>query len=90
MLLLLGLAHNALIWSREWLDPGYPQVCDRGILRLIRDMLHVPGLVTFDETGRLTQIAFNELDPLAAELTNAWQSVLVPLGVIVGLRELQL
>jgi len=46
-------------------------------------MLHVPGLVTFDKTGRLTQIAFNELDPLAAELTNAWQSVLVPLGVTV-------
>lgn len=36
MLLLLSLAHNTLVWTREWLAPGCPQVRDLGILRLVR------------------------------------------------------
>jgi hypothetical protein len=89
MLLLLALAHNTLIWSREWLASGYPQVRDLGILRLVRDIMQVPGLVAFDYTGRPTRVAFNALDPLAAELVNAWQPVLAPLGITSALTELQ-
>ena len=90
MLLLLGLAHNALVWWREWLAEGYPQVRDLGILRLVRDVLQVPGLVTFDATDRLIQVEFNALDPWATELANAWQPVLAPLGITVTLTELQI
>jgi hypothetical protein len=90
MLLLLSLAHNALVWSREWLAEGYPQMRDLGILRLVRDVLQVPGLVTFDTTGRLKQIGFNALDPWATELAKAWQPVLAPLGITVTLAELQI
>ncbi len=90
MLLLLGLAHNTLVWSREWLAEGYPQVHALGILRLVRDILQVPGLVTFDATDRLIQVEFNALDPWATELANAWQPVLAPLGITVTLAELQI
>jgi hypothetical protein len=90
MLLLLSLAHNTLIWSREWLAEGYPQVRGLGILRLVRDVLQVPGLVTFDATSRLIQIELNALDPWATELVNAWQPVLTPLGIAVTLTELQI
>jgi len=90
MLLLLGLAHNTLVWSREWLAQGYPQVRSLGILRLVRDVLQVPGLVTFDETGQLVQVKFSVLDPLATELANGWQPVLSPLGITVTLGDLRL
>lgn len=89
LLLWLALAHNTLVWSRQWLASGYPQVRDLGILRLVRDVMQVPGLVTFDCTGRLIQVAFNALDPLATELVKAWQPVLAPLGITVTQAELQ-
>jgi len=89
-LLLLSLAHNTLVWSREWLAQGYPQVRDLGILRLVQDILQVPGRVTFDATGRLIQVQFNVLDPLATEMANGWQPVLSSLGIAVTLAELKL
>ncbi|MDH7485925.1 MAG: hypothetical protein QHJ81_06575, partial [Anaerolineae bacterium] len=72
-----------------WLASSYPQVRDLGILRLVRDVMQVPGLVTFDNTGRLIRIAFNTLDPLATKLANAWQPVLAPLGITITLADLQ-
>lgn len=90
LLLLLALAHNTLIWSREWLASGYPQVRDLGILRLVRDVMQVSGLVTFDHTHEPSQVAFNTLDPLAIELVNAWRPVLAPLGITIALTELEL
>jgi hypothetical protein len=90
LLLLLALAHNTLIWSREWLASGYPQVRDLGILRLVRDVMQVSGLVTFDHTHEPSQVAFNALDPLAIELVNAWRPVLAPLGITIALTELEL
>jgi hypothetical protein len=86
-LLLLGLAHNTLVWTRDWLSQSCDEVQDFGILRLARDILQVPGLITFDETGRLVQIAFNSLDPLAPKLLTAWQSLLAPVDVVVTLAE---
>ena len=88
LLLLLALAHNTLVWSREWLASGYPQIRNLGILRLVRDVMQVPGLVTFDHTNRPSQVAFNARDPLAVELVNAWQPVLAPLGITVALTDL--
>jgi hypothetical protein len=90
LFLLLALAHNTLVWSREWLAPAYPQVRDLGILRLIRDVMQVPGLVTFDCTGQPVQVAFNALDPLATKLADAWRPVLMPLGITVALTDLQI
>jgi len=86
-LLLLGLAHNTLVWARDWLSQDCAEVQDFGILRLARDIMELPGLITFDETGRLVQVTFNSLDPLAAKLLAAWQSLLAPLGVVVTLAE---
>lgn len=90
MLLLLSLAHDTLVWSREWLAEGSSQVRNLGILRLVRDVLQVPGLVTFDATDRLIQVEFNALDPWATELANAWQLVLASLGITVTLAKLQI
>ena len=88
--LLLSLAHNTLVWTRQWLAPGWPQVCDLGLLRLVRDVLQVPGLVTFDPTGRVIEVRFNASDPWANRLLHAWQPVLSPLGISIGLAKMQI
>lgn len=88
--LLLSLAHNTLVWTREWLAEGWPQVTDLGLLRLVRDVLQVPGLVTFDATGQVVEVRFNASDPWAIELVNAWRPVLNPLGITVGLAKMQI
>lgn len=88
--LLLSLAHNTLVWSREWLARGWPHIRELGLLRLIRDVLQVPGLVTFDTSGRVVAIQFNAADPWATELMNAWSPLLNPLGITVGLAKLQI
>jgi hypothetical protein len=88
--LLLSLAHNTLVWTRQWLAVAWPRVRDLGLLRLIRDVLQVPGLVTFDPTGRLMAVKFNASDPWATELMKAWRPVLSPLGITVGLANMQI
>ena len=90
LLLLISSAHNALVWAREWLAAGYPQVRDLGILRLVRDVLQVPGRIMFDATGRPTRIEFNKLDPLANEFVSGWRAVLSPLGIAVDLTTLRI
>jgi len=87
MLLLLGLAHNTLVWTRGWLSEGYPDVQDLGILRLVRDVLQVSGFAACDADGRLVQVAFNSLDPLTPKLIAAWQALLAPLDIVVTLTE---
>lgn len=88
--LLLTLAHNTLVWLRHWLTPGFPAIQGWGILRLVRDVLQLPGLVVFDAAGCLKQVQFNALDPWATQLANAWQPLLAPLGIAVSLTELQI
>ena len=49
MLTLLGtLAHNMLVWAREWLAAADPRLKRYGIVRILRDVLCVSGFV---ETG---------------------------------------
>lgn len=41
------LAHNLLIWFQQWLAQRWPAVTQLGLLRFIRDVLHIPGGVFF-------------------------------------------
>ncbi|MFN8482685.1 MAG: transposase [Anaerolineae bacterium] len=89
-LLLVGLAHNTLVWLREWLAEGWAACRDLGLLRLVRDVLTVPGYVTLDATGRLLAIHFNALDPCASSFVQAWQPLLRPHAIDVGLAPLSI
>lgn len=86
-MLLTSLAHNTLIWSRIWLAAGCPDLATLGILRLVRDVLGVPGQVTFDPHGMLREVAFNRLDPLAGKVVAGFAPILAPLGIAVVLVE---
>ena len=60
-----ALAHNTMVWARQWRTPYVPSVRRWGIMRMVRDVLHVSGQIVFDHRQRITQIMRNQADPLA-------------------------
>jgi len=86
MLLLLGsLAHNIVVWVRRWL--AVPQGRHCGILRMVRDVLHISGLLRFDALGAVKEIILNQGTRLAHVLLSALQALLSPLHIVVSLGE---
>lgn len=60
MLTLLGtLAHNVLVWAREWLGAAEPRLKQYGIVRLLRDVLCVSGFVEADDLGEAKGVVRN-------------------------------
>jgi hypothetical protein len=87
VMLLSALAHNAIIWARQWLLPACPPMQRYGILRMVRDVFRVSGFVVRDAGGRLRQVVLNEAAPLARGLAAALSTLLAPLHVAVTLGQ---
>jgi hypothetical protein len=89
MVLALGtLAHNVLVWARAWLVPQVPCLASYGLLRLVRDVLHMSGALYFDPlTGQLRRLVLNAAAPLAAGLVMALRVLLAPAHIAVSLDE---
>ncbi len=86
MLALLGsLAHNLVVWARRWL--AVPQERHCGILRMVRDVLHISGLLRFDALGTVKEIILNQGARLAHVLLSPLQALLSPLHIVVSLGE---
>jgi hypothetical protein len=86
MLVLLGsLAHNGVGWARRWLSSQKIQHC--GILRMVRDVFHVSGLLRFDASGSVVEIVLNQRACLARSFIRPLQALLLPLYVVVNLGE---
>jgi len=83
-----ALAHNIVIWARDWLTPAYSRLRSFGILRMVRDVFQVSGLVVFHGEDHLCQIILNEADPLASDLCSGLGALLAPLPVVVNLGEI--
>jgi hypothetical protein len=88
MLVLLGsLAHNVLVWARGWLSQTADTIRGYGMLRMTRDVLHVSGLVLFDQAGHVQQITLNQCAPLACFLSHSLRDILSPLHISVHLGQ---
>jgi hypothetical protein len=86
MLVLLGsLAHNVVVWARRWLSSQKIQHC--GILRMVRDVFHVSGLLRFDASGSVVEIMLNQRAGLARSFIRPLQELLTPLHIVVSLGE---
>jgi hypothetical protein len=81
-----ALAHNTLVWVRRWLTPFCPRPEHWGMLRLVRDICHMNGLILFDHTGQILKIVLNQAEPLARELSVGLASILTQeqIAVILG------
>jgi hypothetical protein len=82
-----ALAHNVLIWARQWLAPRCPKVARLGIRRLVRDIFQMDGFLVLDQAFGLMQIVLNRADPLARELSAGLASLLAQEQVAVTLGE---
>jgi hypothetical protein len=86
MLVLLGsLAHNVVVWARRWLTS--PQIQRCGILRMVRDVFPVSGLLRFDACGSVVAIVLNQEACLARSFLRPLQALLAPLHIVVSLGE---
>ena len=86
MLVLLGsLAHNVVIWARSWLTS--PRIARFGILRMVRDVFHISGLLRFDLSTHVVEITLNQDAHLARFLIRSLRELLTPFNVVVNLGE---
>jgi hypothetical protein len=88
MVQLNALAHNLIVWSRCWLAQCGARLEHLGILRMLRDVFHLAGLVHFHHDGRIKRIVLQQTDPFASCLCSGLQHLLVPLHVDVILGEI--
>ncbi len=82
-----ALAHNTIVWARGWLAPYCPRITHWGMLRMVRDVFQVSGLLVFDAMHRLSHIWLNQADPLAQGLAVGLQALLASEHVAVTLGE---
>ncbi len=83
-----ALAHNTLIWMRQWLTPYCPQLSHWGMLRLVRDVCHMNGLILFDHAGHIFEIILHQAEPLARELSIGLAAILAREKIAVTLGEI--
>lgn len=81
------LAHNTLIWARLWLADLCPHLARFGLKRWVQDVLHLNGVVVFDQNLHLIQLILNPDDPLASELSRGLATLLASEQVAVYLGE---
>jgi hypothetical protein len=88
MLVLLGsLAHNVVVWARQWLSQSTDTLSGYGMLRMVRDVFHVSGLLLFDQANHVQQIILNQQAPLARFLFHSLRDILSPLHISVHLGQ---
>lgn len=82
---LLGmLAHNVVVWARDWLAAHQPKVRRYGVKRLVRDVFHISGFLVRNVRGQLVAIVLNQHAPLVRGLTRSLAVLLRPAHVAVS------
>ncbi len=82
-----ALAHNVLIWARQWLAPRCPKIARLGIKRLVRDVFQMDGFLIFDQSLDLIQFILNRADPLAKKFSTGLAPLLAREQATVTLGE---
>jgi Transposase DDE domain group 1 len=76
VILLLQLAHNVLLWARQWLGQAAPRLHDYGIVRLISQVWAIPGRVKLTEQG-LQRVRLRRAHPRAPEVCRGFRPLLL-------------
>lgn len=85
---LLGtLAHNVIVWVRGWLVGQQPKLAHYGMVRMVRDVLHITGRIGLDAQGHVVWIILNQAAPLVCGIVIALQAVLAPTHTAVSLGQ---
>jgi hypothetical protein len=87
LVLLAQLAHNLLIWMRLSLAQASPRLSAWGILRLVRDLMSIPGRVSLDARGCITKIGLNQRCCFADAFIQAFYTSTYAEGVVLTLDD---
>jgi len=85
LVLLAQLAHNLLIWTRSALPEAQQHL---GILRLVRDVLSIPGKIELDAQGHLLAITLNQRCPFAEALVQAFSTAFSVDGPLLNVADI--
>jgi hypothetical protein len=83
-----ALAHNLIVWSRQWLAQTSNRIGQLGILRMVRDVFHLNGLIHFYDDGNIQRIIVNQEDPFASSISARLQSLLDPQQTDINLGQI--
>jgi hypothetical protein len=75
VILLTQLAHNVLIWAREWLAAQAPRLRECGIVRLVQEVWAVPGRVKLS-TEAVQRVRLRWTHPRARDVCCGFRSLL--------------
>lgn len=87
MIVLLGaLAHNVVVWSRDWLS-RVSKIKQHGVLRMVRDVFQVSGFIEMSADCSIKRIVLNQVAAWARRCANALRALLKRQHVCVTLGE---
>jgi len=72
----MQLAHNVLLWARQWLSQAAPRLHDYGIVRLIQQVWAIPGRIKLTEQG-LQRVRLRPEHPKAREVCRGFHPLLL-------------
>lgn len=87
VVLLSALAHNVVVWSREWLSE-VSKIRRQGVLRMVRDVFHVCGFVEVGAKNVIRRIVLNGAAAWARRCANPLRALLKQQHVRVSLGEI--
>ncbi len=86
LILLSQLAHNLLMWARNWLSAEEPQLKEYGTKRWVRDLLTIAGRVSF-KAGRIVKVRMRRGHRLAKRFFDAFARFFSQIGIRLFLSE---
>jgi hypothetical protein len=75
VVLLIQLAHNVLIWARQWLGKHAPRLRHYGIVRLIQEVWAIPGRIKLSDKG-VQRVRLRRAHPRARDVCFGFRSLL--------------
>jgi hypothetical protein len=87
LMLLTTLAHNVMVWAKQWLVFESPHLERYGVPRLIRDVLHLSGFIELEGVDRIKRIVLNSASALARQCAKSIRVMLKAVHVRVSLGE---
>lgn len=87
VVLLAMLAHNVIIWARQWLADRVPALQHYGVLRMVRDVFTMRGRIRFDANPARCDILLDHADHLVTPISIGLRRLLKNTSVSINLGE---
>src|SRR5512142_2433586 len=75
VVLLVELAHNILLWARQWLAEHAPRLQQYGIVRLIQQVWAIPGRIKLTDKG-MQRVRLRGAHPRARDVCSGFRPLL--------------